>query len=183
MVKWILKELRRLHSNEDGFFGIGEGPSGEEKGQYGALAGIANFATGTGEKDISSASDFWHSILSGDPTKISQVLGPQISSINKQGQERKKTTAEFGNRGGGTNAFMQMADTDTRTGVNDLIGSLTGSAASNLGNLGSNLLSTGVGAHEGAFDMSKIIHDQNLARWNDIFKSVADVAGPLLMGG
>lgn len=178
----LLQWLRFLHENQDGFFGIGEGPSGEEKRAFGETGSLANFATSLGEKNLGQASSFWSAILSGDMSKISQVLGPEISSINKQGQQRKKTTAEFGNRGGGTNAAMQMADTDTRTQVNDLIGGLVGSSASNLGSLGGSLLNTGLSGHEASFDMSKIIHDQNTAKWNDLFKSIADVAGPLLLG-
>ncbi len=182
-MKTLLRWLIFLHSNEDGFFGIGEGPSGNENREFGATAGIGNFGTSLGEKDLTSSSNFWQSILSGDPSKISTVLGPEFSAINKQGQQKKKTAAEFGNRGGGTNASMQMEDENTRTQVNSLLGSLTGSAASNLGNLGSSLLSTGLSAHEGAFDMSKVIHDQNLAKWNDLFKSIAEVGLAPFTGG
>ena len=90
-------------------FGIGFGPSSQEKNQYGETGALANFATGEGEKDILASDNFWQAILSGDPSKISQVLGPQISGINKRAQQQKKTAGEFGNRGGGTNAGMQMA--------------------------------------------------------------------------
>ena len=93
-----------LWFNEDGFFGIGQGPSGAEKQQYGIMSNLENFGISRGEKDITQAQDFWSAILSGDPTQISKVLGPEISAVNKQTQEAKKTASEFGNRGGGTNA-------------------------------------------------------------------------------
>ncbi len=162
-----------------GFFGIGEGPNSGEGKQAGELGALAGFATSTGEGDIGLASNFWKSILSGDPAAISRVLGPQISGINKRGQESKKTTAEFGNRGGGTNAAMQMTDDNTRSSVDSLISGYTGEAAGVLGSLGSNLLSTGLSGHEATFDAQKMIHDQNLSRWNDIFKSIADVSGAI----
>src|SRR6185437_11209281 len=169
--------LRYLIFNEDGFFGIGQGPSGDEKRQFGEIRSLANFATGTGEKDIGAASNFWQSILSGDPSKTASVLGPEISGMNKQNQQKKKTTAEFGNRGGGTNASMQAEDESTRGAYNSILSSLTGSAASNLGSMGGGLLSTGLAAHGEAFDMSRVIHDQNEDKWKDLFKSIGDTLG------
>jgi hypothetical protein len=157
------------------FFGIGMGPSGDEKRQFGEIGSLSNFATGTGEKALGASTDFWQSILSGDPSKIASVLGPEISGINKQNQQKKKTASEFHNRGGGTNAAMQAEDESTRGSFNELLANLTSSAAGNLANVGSGLLSTGLSGHEGAFDASKVLHDQNSAKWNDIFKSIADV--------
>src|ERR1700757_4231819 len=102
MRKW----LRYLWENEDGFFGIGEGPSGAEKTQAGDIGAIGNFATSEGMADIGASDKFWRAILSGDPGQISQVLGTAISSANRQGQEAKKTASEFGTRSGGTAASM-----------------------------------------------------------------------------
>src|SRR6266700_7643167 len=113
----LRKILRHLWVNEDGFFGIGEGPSSGEKAEAGELGSLANFATGEGEADISASDKFWPSILLGDPGQIAQVLGPEMSAINKQGQQKKKTAAEFGNRGGGTNAGMQMTDDTSRSSI------------------------------------------------------------------
>ena len=161
------------------FFGIGEGPNRGETGQAGQEGALAGFATATGEGDISAASNFWKSILSGDPSQISKVLGPEISGLNQQAQQKKKTSAEFGNRSGGTNAGLQTTDDSTREAYTGLLSQLTGTAASNLGSEGSGLLSLGSSAHGQAFDMSKIIHDQNLAKWNDLFKSIADVGGAI----
>jgi hypothetical protein len=158
------------------FFGIGEGPSSAEKQQAGDIGALANFATSTGEGDISAASNFWKSILSGDPSQIAKVLGPEISSINQQGQQKKKTSSEFNTRGGGTNAGLQMTDDATRSSFDSLISGLTSSSASNLGSIGSGLLSTGLSGHTAAFDASKTIHDQNLAKWNDLFKTIAQTA-------
>jgi hypothetical protein len=166
-----------LWENENGFFGIGQGPSGEQKQQYGELTNLEKFGISTGEKDISKASDFWSSILSGDPTQISKVLGPAISTVNKQGQEQKKTLAEFGNRGGGTNAAAQNIDDKSLAAIRSMISNLTGAGAGALGSLGGGLLSTGLGAGEAATSEANVIQQENAAKWNDIFNSIAEIAG------
>jgi len=180
----ILSLLRHLMlSGTQFFFGVGEGPSSAEKSQYGAIGATANFATSEGMADIGASDKFWRAILSGDPGQISSVLGPAISTANRQGQEAKRTASEFGTRSGGTAAGNQMTDDKTRSDVEGLIAHLTGQAAGALGSQGSGLLSTGLSGHEAAFDASKTMHDQNLAKWNDIFKSTADVAGAAFTGG
>jgi len=163
-----------------GFFGIGMGPSSQEKNQYGDISNIGNFGTSEGEADITSADKFWQSILSNDPAQMSKVLGPLMSTVNKQGQESKKTASEFGNRSGGTNAGMQMTDDKTRTTIDSAISSLTGGAASALGASGSSLLSTGLSAHQAAFSDANTIQQQRSAQINDLFKSIASMAGPLV---
>lgn len=111
--------------------------------QYGS---ISSFGVGQGENDINAASGFWSNILSGDPTKIGQVLGPQIQAIQGQGQQQKQTLGQFGNRSGGTNATAQTIGDTTRSNVNNLVGNLTGAAANNLGSMGTNLLGQGTAA-------------------------------------
>lgn len=165
------------------FFGIGIGPSDAEKQEAGATRNLASFATSQGEANILASDNFWRSILSGDPTQISKVLGPEMTAINRQGQQKKKTASEFGNRGGGTNAGMQMTDDTTRSSIDSLIADLTGKSAGALGASGSSLLNTGLSAHGQAFDMSKVIHDQQLAKWNDMFKSIAEVGLAPFTGG
>lgn len=169
--------LHYLWRNEEGFFGIGMGPSGEEKQQYGEMSNLGKFGIGHGEKDISQAENFWSSILSGDPSQISKVLGPQISAVNKQTQEQKKTASEFGNRGGGTNAAMQSLDDRSIAAVRSMISNLTGEAGGALGSLGGGLLSTGAAATGEAFGESKTIHDQNQAKWGDIFQTISNLLG------
>jgi hypothetical protein len=172
MKRWLLY----LWANEDGFFGIGMGPSNEEKGEFNSLVGLQNFSTTQGENATATSNNFWQSILSGDPGKISQVLGPQMSAINKQGQEQKKTLSEFGNRGGGTNAKAASIDDTTRGSINDLISKLTGSAASSLGASGASLLGQAGSEASSAFSEATTLHDQNAAKDNDIAKSAEEVA-------
>jgi hypothetical protein len=182
-MKLILTWLRWIWFNEDGLFGIGMGPSTQEKQQSGDIGDLANFATSAGESDITSANNFWQSVLSGDPSQISKVLGPLMSTVNKQGQQQKKTLAEFGNRSGGTNATAQNIDDNTRTTVDSAISSLTGNAAGALGATGSSLLSTGLSGHEAAFESADTIQKQRSAQINDIFKSIASFAAAPFTGG
>jgi hypothetical protein len=165
------------------FFGIGLGPSKQEKSEFGALGNLANFATSTGESDISSADNFWKAILSGDSSKIAQVLGPQTSAINKQAQQQKKTASEFGNRGGGINAAEQMSGDNVRTTYDTMVSDLTGKAATALGTTGSSLLAAGASAHEGAFSEANTLQQQRSAKLDDIFKSITSIAAAFVPGG
>lgn len=178
MNKW----LRHLWTNEDGFFGIGIGPSSAETAQAGQLGSLANFGTSEGESDIMAGDNFWKSILTGDPGQISKVLGPALSGINKRGQESKKTNSEFGNRSGGTNAKNQSTDDTTRAGVDSLVSGLTAQAPGALAATGSSLFGTGAAAHEGAFSADQQLQQQKAAKWNDIFKSIASVAAAPFTG-
>jgi len=107
---------------------------------------IGKFATGLGEQNLAQSSNFMSSILSGDQSKISKVLGPEINSIKGQGQQSKLSASQFGNRSGGTNASMQMADDNSRASINNMISSLLGSSASGLASSGSSLLGQGMSA-------------------------------------
>jgi len=159
------------------FFGIGTGPSNEEKQMGKFFTDLSTYGTQQGKTDIGQAENFWSDILSGDMNRISQVLGPEFSAINKQAQQRKKTTAEFGNRGGGNNAIMQSLDDNTRAAINGMISDLTGKSATALTGIGENLLSTGVNAGGEAFSIDKTLHDQNEAKWKDIFNSISSILG------
>jgi len=178
MLDRLILRLARymLFSGTKFFFGIGMGPDSNEKQQYGLLNGIAGFGSSQGKSDVMKAQDFWSSILSGDMSKISSVLAPEISSVNKQTQQRKKTASEFGNRGGGTNAYAQSLDDNALSTIRGMISNLTGTAASSLGSMGENLLNTGLYGGEAAFGAAKTMHDQNQAKWGDIFKSIEAIA-------
>lgn len=159
------------------FFGIGEGPSSAEQSMYGQTAGIGRFGTSAGESDILKSQNFWSAIMSGDPTKIATVLGPQMSAVNKQAQQRKATTAQFGTRSGGTTGEMQTIDDATLSSIRNMISSLTGGAATNLGQLGTSLLNTGLQGTTSAFGEANVMQQQNAAKWQDIFNSIGTIAG------
>jgi hypothetical protein len=158
-------------------FGVGFGPSKNEKSNYNALSGFAGFAGGHGEKDIGTAEDWMQGILSGDPAKISKLLGPQIKGIQDRAQQTKQTAAEFGNRSGGTNASMQMVDDNVHSDINSMIDSLTGGAVSQIGSMGQNLLGMGMQGEHAAFGDAKTMQEQEQAKWKDIFDSISGVVG------
>jgi hypothetical protein len=124
---------------------------------------IGSFATGLGEKNLSQSSDFMSSILSGSQSKIGKVLGPEISNIKGQGMQSKLSTSQFGNRGGGTNASMQMADDNSRASINNMISSLLGSSASGLASSGSSLLGQGMSATSQEASLSQ----QQMQNWTN----------------
>lgn len=158
-------------------FGIGMGPSSQEKQQYGSLTNASNFATGLGQQDLTQSSNFMTSILSGDATKTAQVLAPQISSAKTSLQQDQKSAAQNGTRSGGTVAANNAAGDKVHANITDLIGSLTGSSASGLASTGGNLLSTGISGTQAAFGEANTLQKQREAQINDIFSSVGQVAG------
>ena len=184
MQRLILKLANHfLNAGTVFFFGIGMGPDKNQKGEFGAIKGIADFSTSEGQGDILASDNFWKGILSGDPAQISKVLGPQISQANNAVQQRKKTSNEFGNRGGGTNAGNAMLDDKLSSSVSEMYSALATHAAGALGASGSGLLSQGASAHGAAFDEASTLHSESSAKINDIFNSIAQVAGAFVPGG
>lgn len=169
--------LRWMWQNEDGFFGIGQGPNDQQRTQYGDIANLANFSTAAGEKALLQGLNFEEAIVSGDPSKIARVLGPETSAINKQGQQELKTMSEFGTRSGGTGAAAQTVGDATRSRYDTMVSNLLGGAVSNEIATGQGLLNTGLSAHEGAFDAASKIQELNANKWNDIFKSIEQLVG------
>jgi len=112
-------------------------------GQYGQLGGAL---TGQGQSNVNKASDFYSSILSGDASKQSQALAPEISAAKTRNSETQKSNAEMGTRSGGTAATNAASSDKTHSDITNLIGSLTGKSADALGSLGTSELSQGLGA-------------------------------------
>ena len=124
---------------------------------------IAGNATSIGTKDLTTGSNWMNAIVGGDATKTAQALAPQISAAKKSAQTQNKTAAMFGTRSGGTAASTASTSDKLHSDITNLIGSLTGSAASGLTNLGSSLLQTGLGAYTTQADLEK----QRMQNWSD----------------
>ena len=157
------------------FFGIGQGPSSEEKQMYKLLSGIAGYGFGKGTTATNQGLDYFSAIASGDPTKIAQAIAPETRVIQGQAEQRKKQLAEFGTRSGGTAAAAANIDTDTLAQIQNLVNTIRPQAESTLLNEGNSLLSLGSGAGSSGFDAAKVMQGQNAAKWNDIFKSIAEI--------
>lgn len=164
-------------------FGIDQGPSGQQNSAYSALFGTSGVAANQGLQDISSSDAFINAIISGDPTKIGQFLGPQERAIQEQGQQQKQTNAQFNNRSGGTNAQNQTLGDQTTQAINDMISRLTGTAVTGLSKSGETLLGLGMKGFQGSFNDAATMQTQRGNQWNDIFNSTAAVAAAPFTGG
>jgi hypothetical protein len=139
------------------------------------------FASTKGQGLVSQAGGFMSDIMGGDMSKISKLLSPQIDTMKQQGQQQKKTMAEFGTRSGGTSSAGQTVDDKTRANVNNMISSLTGQAVSGGMQAGQSLIDTGLKAFGQQAEMSQ----QQLENWsNSIFgQGLAKGAGFLEKAG
>lgn len=162
------------------FFGIDMGVSPQENQQYGNLTSASGFATNLGESDLASSSKFMQAILSGDSSKVSQVLAPQISAAKVSAQQNNKTSAELGTRSGGDAASIAATNDKTHSDVTDMIAELTGSSASGLSSAGSGLLSAGMSGDIAGFGEAQKLQQQKLSQFNNIIGSSASVASGVL---
>jgi hypothetical protein len=164
------------------FFGIDEGPSKQQNQQFSALSGASSYATGAGQQDITAGTNFFKSLLSGDPTQIAGVLSPAISAEKTSVQQDQKTGAMMGNRSGGTAASNAAASDKVHSDITNLTGNLLGGAASSLTGAGGSLLSSGIAGTQAAYGAAQGMQAQRANMWNDIFKSSASVAGGVISG-
>lgn len=128
--------------------GIFTGSSPGLNGAEGTSSNIGGFGTGVGESAVDTGLGFEEGLLSGNQAEEAKLLAPEISTIQKQGQQQIQTQGEFGNRSGGTNASAQNNIDTQRSAVNDMISKLTGDAASSVTNTGTTLLNTGLNASQ-----------------------------------
>ena len=128
--------------------GIFTGSSPNLTAAEGTASNIGGFGTGVGEGAVSSGLGFEEGLLSGNQAEEAKLLAPEISGIQKRGQQQIQTAGEFGNRSGGTNAAAQNNIDTQRANVNDMIAQLTGNAAANVTSTGTGLLNTGLSASE-----------------------------------
>lgn len=159
-------------------FGIDEGPSSQEQGQYSLLNSTNQFASNLGQNNLSLSSSFFSDLLT-NPTK---ALAPEIAAGQKQVQQQAKTNAEFGNRGGGTNASTQAAAAGNRANIINLMGETQTGAAGQLASSGSNLLNTAQSGEEAGFNEANTEQQQRAKMWSDLISSIASTAGGIVAG-
>lgn len=122
---------------------------------------IGDFASSTGQANTSAGSNFFNSIVSGDSSKIAQTLAPQIGAAKTSLQQNQKTSAQNGNRSGGTTASNNAAQDKVHSDITNLTGSLTGNAASTLLSSGQSLLGTALGSYNEQASMD----NQRMQNW------------------
>jgi hypothetical protein len=127
---------------------------------------VSQFTTGLGKNLTGQAGNYFSTLLSGDPRATAKLLSPQIGTLQKQGQQEKKTMAEFGTRSGGLASKGQTVDDTTRASISDLVSKLTTGAAGTAATMGSNLIDTGLAALNQQTQMSQ----QQMSNWeNSLF--------------
>jgi len=152
------------------FTGSNPGLSTAQKG----LGSLAGYSSNTGEQGTNAAMGYDLGLLSGDPTKVAQVMAPEIKAAGEQAQQNKNTVAQFGNRGGGMNSVMSGLDDATRSKLLALQGNLIQGAAQNAGQLGTANLQLGANAN---MDAAKVAQMQHENLMNSIFgKGIGDLA-------
>lgn len=146
-------------------------------------------AFSAGEKDLTNASNFFNSILSGDMSKISQVLAPEIAGIKGRAGQEIAGVNQFQGRSGGSAAEVESINAGTEAEINNMIASLVPTAAADLANIGATQTGAGLGAEnlaEGA--ASALTGHAQEARSTDIQQGnllgggVASLLGSVLEG-
>lgn len=134
---------------------------------------IASFAQGQGQSNTTAGSNFFQSLLSGDSSKTSAVLAPQISAAKTSLQQDQKTSAQNGTRSGGTAASNAAAKDKIHSDITNLTGNLTGGAAGTLLSSGSSLLGTALSG----YGQQSNIAAQQAKQWQD------SIFGKAISGG
>lgn len=149
---------------------------------YSTLSNTGSSEIGAGQNLTGAAGDFYKTLLSGDTGAITKLLAPQIGSIQKQTQQKKQAASQFGTRSGGTDAEMQAAGDTSRSSINDLISSLTGSAASGAASLGTTLSGQGISATADAGNLGLEREKLQNAMMASVGQGIGKLAG-LAFGG
>jgi hypothetical protein len=147
-----------------GFFGSLFGGSNPTLNQGLKQAGqTSTWANAKGQGLTGQAGDFYSALLSGDPKAMSKIMAPQIGTMQKQGQQQKQKMAQFGTRSGGTTAYGQTIDDQTRANVASMISNLTAQGAAGAAGMGQSLIDTGLNALKQQTDLSA----QQMENWSN----------------
>ena len=157
----------------------GDPTEGEQK-KFGSLG---DYQTGVGEGLTTAGAGFNEDILSGDPTKISQALAPEISAGQGQVEQQRLQDANFGTRSGGTAASTEAATAANRGNIIDLVGGLQKSTAESSLSHGGNLMDSASSNIGNEAQLAEQRRQQQVGDVNGIASSVASIATGLPMGG
>jgi hypothetical protein len=170
-----------MGSLASGIFGLVEGdPTEKEEHQ---LGGLGSYETGTGEGLTTAGAAEEEDILSGDPTKTAQALAPELSSGQTQVEQQAKQNAEFGNRGGGTNASTQAAESGERGNIINLVGGLQSGTAGAAVGQGSGLLGQASSNINSEAGLARAQQQAEQADVGGIVQGAAQIASGFMGGG
>lgn len=99
-----------------------------------------------GAEDTGKASDYYASVLSGNPAAVMKAASPAVNAVTREADAQKRQNAEFGNRTGGKIEADQNLAATTRGQVGDVISKARSGAAAGLERTGSE--KSGVGTTE-----------------------------------
>lgn len=144
-----------------GLFGIGGSSAKTDRKfqlqSWGQLNDLFNTESKTGKstldtglKDINKAKDYWGALMSGDPTKMSQALAPQISAIKGMSGQNIRGLEQFSGRSGGTSAAVQAQNVEAQSAIQNLFDLLGPEAAKEFGSLAGFEVGAGEGLLSGA---------------------------------
>lgn len=150
--------------------------------QQNDINNLYGYETGKGENALNQGLGFYSDILSGDPSKIAQVLAPEIRAGQNMVQQTAGQNAMFGNRGGGTNASTQGAQANERGNIISLIGNLQGGSAGALTGAGENLVNQGAGNMMNSANLATANRQRLTGDVGGIVKGAAEIAAPFLGG-
>jgi hypothetical protein len=134
---------------------------------------LENFNTGVGEGLTTAGAGFQEGILSGDPTKEAQAIAPETKAAQDQAQQQKLTTAQFNNRGGGTNASTSAIDPNLRAQILALLGGLKSNTANAAVGEGTNLTNQASAENEAQAKLAQ----QRQQNWANSILGHAQISG------
>jgi hypothetical protein len=157
-----------------GIFDLASGdPTQGEQKKFGSLG---DYQTGVGEGLTTAGAGFNEDILSGDPTKISQALAPEISAGQGQVEQQRLQDANFGSRSGGTAASTAAAEGANRGNIINLVGGLQKSTAESSLTHGGNLMSEASGNIGNEAQLAEQRRQQQVGDVNGIATGAAEIA-------
>lgn len=129
--------------------------------------------------------DYWASILSGDRSKATSALAPEINRIGEGYQTAAQTSAALSPRGGPTPDFLAEAPYQQQRDVSTLFQQARPDAAKQLAGSGSNLLANAINALYGSTAAGRdVLNFEQQRRTRDreagtsIGKSIFDIFFP-----
>lgn len=103
-----------------------------------------------GQPAVQQPLNYWASILSGDRSKMTSALGPELSRIGGGYQQAGQTAAALNPRGGPTPDFLSQQPYSQQRDVSTMFQQARPQAAGQLAGTGSNLLANAINALYGS---------------------------------
>lgn len=142
-----------------GLFGIGGAAAKTDRkyqldswqklqGLFGPAAKAGQAQTAEGAGGLTKSRNYFEALMSGDPSKVSAVLAPQVSTIQQQVGQGVATTGQFAGRSGGTAAQTQQMGFEAQRAVQNLFDLLGPEAAKEVAAIGGTQEGLGIGLQD-----------------------------------